>query len=607
MPRPALPRRSLPISRLLLLAVGSLLALAGGSALLLLRATSEHLLIEVGTRSVLRTMDLVETVVRSQLDPAQLQVESLGRLMQAPKVDLANSDQIADILQGALASTPQIRVLAYCDAQLKFLSVVRDANGAGLTVDQFDAHDNDLVSSLDAMMRSADAARWGELIDAKVLNRTLLNVRYPIRRNGQYQGFLVAGVTTREMSRVAKSMRDLVGISTYLSLSIGRQQILAHPALAADERATTARQLFEELTAKHERHTLNVRKFEEAVANPLGWGEVEVFQFDYDGDKFAGFTRSLDGYGEPPLVIGAYCAAKTLYAPQRLLYSATATAFVVLAVALGLAAWLSRAISKPIRRVSAGVTQVGQFNLHDIDEMSPSRLREVDDLAKSFNRMLAALRSLSTYIPRKLAELVVQGVVGASVGTERRELTVMFTDIAEFTALSEGMDATEVAEFINEHLTMLAECVDETGGTIDKYIGDALMAFWGAPQRLENTAEAACRAAALMARRLGEDNRRRVAAAQPPVRLRIGIHTGPLVVGNIGAAGRINYTVVGDTVNVAQRLESLGKQVDADAEVIVLLSAATAAQVTTDFVTHPEGDFQLRGKQRDITVLRLDV
>ena len=289
------------------------------------------------------------------------------------------------------------------------------------------------------------------------------------------------------------------------------------------------------------------------------------------------------------------------------LYTVGAIGVVVLIVALILAAWLSRAVSKPIRRVSAGVTQIGHFDINDVREIEPSRIREVDDLAKSFNRTVVALRSFSTYVPHKLANLVVQGVVGASVTSEERELTVMFTDIAGFTSLSEGMNAVEVAEFVNEHLTMLAECVEESGGTIDKYIGDALMAFWGAPQTMENAADVACRAAMRMAQRLQQDNQKRQAEGKQPVRLRVGIHTGPLVVGNIGAPGRINYTVVGDTVNVAQRLEALGKEVDPDAEVIVLLSAATGKQLAEDVPTEPAGEFQLRGKQREMSVLRLEV
>ena len=181
----------------------------------------------------------------------------------------------------------------------------------------------------------------------------------------------------------------------------------------------------------------------------------------------------------------------------------------------------------------------------------------------------------------------------------------MFTDIAGFTAMCEGMDAKEVADFLNHHLALLADKVEIEGGTIDKYIGDALMAFWGAPERIENTALGACRAALAMAKVISEDNKARAADGMKPVRLRVGIHTGPLVVGNIGAPSRINYTVVGDTVNTAQRLEALGKEVDPDAEVAILISSATKAQLSSEFVTIPANSFHVKGKTEKVDVYRL--
>ena len=609
MPSQAHRRRTLPLSWLLLLSIGSLVALAGGSVLLLLRATSENLLTDAGSRTLLRTMDVVEIVVRGQLDPVRSQVESVGRLISDPKFDLSNTEQVIDILQGALASTLQVRVLAFCDADRKFISAVRDADSVTIAIEQFDGSNDSTVDSIDSTMRIATAARWGDLIDFAAIDRKLLNVCFPLRRDGEYLGFLAAGITTRELSRVTASIRELMGVSTYLMF--GGQQILAHPALIDGEEPEEVSKLFAQLTAaQNQLAAVTIRDpsaTEGAHDVPFEMGEVVAFEFKFDEKKYAGFTRSLGDYGEPSLAVGAYCVAKLIHAPIQLLYSAGAIGFVVLAVALAVAAWLSRAVAKPIRRVSAGVAQIGQLDLSDVNEMDSSLLSEVDDLATSFNRMLSALRAFSTYVPVRLANLVVQGVVGASVASEERELTVMFTDIASFTALSEGMDASEVAEFVNEHLTLLAECVEETGGTIDKYIGDALMAFWGAPERMKNSSVAACQAATLMVQRLKEDNQRRLAAGKQPIRLRIGIHTGPLVVGNIGAPGRINYTVVGDTVNVAQRLESLGKQIDAEAEVVALLSAATANHLDETFRLESQGEHQLRGKQHDVRVLRLQV
>ena len=140
--------------------------------------------------------------------------------------------------------------------------------------------------------------------------------------------------------------------------------------------------------------------------------------------------------------------------------------------------------------------------------------------------------------------------------------------------LAEHLSTPETAAFLNDHFRLLAICVEAEGGTIDKFIGDSLMAFWGAPDAQLDHAARACRAARAIA---AADRMRTIAIdaskGVKPVRIRVAIHTGPTIVGNIGAPGRINYTIIGDTVNIAQRIENIAKEhMTADDEVVVLVS-----------------------------------
>ena len=325
------------------------------------------------------------------------------------------------------------------------------------------------------------------------------------------------------------------------------------------------------------------------------------------GDRFFVLRRYIGRYGDRPFTAGLIRRTADADAPLRLMYLSAWVGVACLVVALFCAILLSRAVAQPIIRVTDGVGKISQLNLADVKPAPTSWIREVSDLAISFNSMLGGLRKFETYVPRSLVRrLIAEGHEGDIV-SEERVLTVMFTDIAGFTSMCEGMSATEVADFINHHLSLLAECVEAEAGTIDKYIGDALMAFWGAPEVMENTALGACRAARKMVVSLRRDNAERLADGLPPIRLRIGIHTGPLVVGDIGAPSRINYTVVGDTVNTAQRLEALGKEVDADADVIVLLSAETKALLPAESSTTEAGAFTVKGKEEAVRVHRLDV
>ena len=167
------------------------------------------------------------------------------------------------------------------------------------------------------------------------------------------------------------------------------------------------------------------------------------------------------------------------------------------------------------------------------------------------------------------------------------------------------MSPPDVAEFINHHLTLVSNCIEQEGGTIDKYIGDAVMAFWGAPDSIDNQTLRAVRAAAALQVSLAKDNQDRARADMPLVRIRIGIHTGPLIVGDIGSPNRINYTVIGDVVNTTQRLEALGKDVDPNAESIVLVSRSVRDRVGGDMKFDEIGLMSVKGRTGEIDVFRM--
>jgi class 3 adenylate cyclase len=232
-------------------------------------------------------------------------------------------------------------------------------------------------------------------------------------------------------------------------------------------------------------------------------------------------------------------------------------------------------------------------------------MRELDEAAGAFNLMLGGLHWFESYVPRKLVRRLMSETERTLL-SEEREVTLMFSDIVGFTTMVENLPPAETADFLNGHFALITSCVEAEGGTVDKYIGDAVMAFWGAPEHQADHAARACRAAQAVATALAHDNADRRRAGQPPVRIRIGLHTGPVVVGNIGAPDRVNYTVVGDTVNTCQRIEALGKSVaPADGDVTILMSEATRRELDPSFVTQSVGRHALKGRSAEIEVFRL--
>jgi adenylate cyclase len=191
--------------------------------------------------------------------------------------------------------------------------------------------------------------------------------------------------------------------------------------------------------------------------------------------------------------------------------------------------------------------------------------------------------------------------------TVEREITILFSDLVGFTRLSERMNAADTAATLNSHFDLLCREIEISGGTVDKFLGDGVMAFWGAPEAEPDHASRAITAASRILDAIARENRKRRDEDLPPLRLRIGIHTGRAVVGNIGGGSRQNYTIVGDAVNLAQRLEQLGKELmEPESDGIAVVSAATAKAAGNAGRFRPAGTHVLRGREKPVAVLVLD-
>jgi class 3 adenylate cyclase len=171
----------------------------------------------------------------------------------------------------------------------------------------------------------------------------------------------------------------------------------------------------------------------------------------------------------------------------------------------------------------------------------------------------------------------------------------MFTDLRGFTRTASRLSPAQTASYLNDHFALLGACVEAEGGTIDKYIGDSMMAFWGAPEQQADHVIRACRAARAIAVAVTAENGARQAQGLDAIRMRVGISTGTALVGNFGAPTRINYTLVGDAVNIAQRLEQLGREFEADGDVITLITEDCYAC----FCEHGSAAFVGRREVRD--------
>ena len=307
--------------------------------------------------------------------------------------------------------------------------------------------------------------------------------------------------------------------------------------------------------------------------------------------------------GEAQLELDLGVLVEPIVAEAQRQLSALAVAVTLLGVGSGIA--FVALLVGPLRRLRAGVERLSKGDL--AVRVPPTSQDEVGELTRAFNEMGESLqqkeriqsafgRYVSDYVLNQLLETGADGTLG---GTER-EVTILFADIRRFTRLSEGMKASDVVALLNEVFQLASDQILEHGGTIDKFIGDSVMAYFGAPVPDPDHPLQAVRAAVAIQQALAERNAR-FAPDALRVELGVGIHTGIVVVGTIGSDHRSDFTAIGDAVNVAHRLEKLARPSQ------ILVSEAVQRRVRAALRLRFEGERQLSGRLEPVHVYSVEL
>jgi adenylate cyclase len=221
--------------------------------------------------------------------------------------------------------------------------------------------------------------------------------------------------------------------------------------------------------------------------------------------------------------------------------------------------FLSAMVSLPLERLAMKVTRIEDLDGENLPPLQ-SAISEISVLSKAIHTLGTTVRSFASFVPVGLVRQLVDSDRQLELGGRSRFLTIFFTDLEAFSTLSEELPTQELMLRVSAYLETVTKAVNAEAGTIDKFIGDGVMAFWGAPALLEDHAWHACVAALRTQRGMGELNERWLREGLKPLKVRIGIHSDAVLVGNIGSRARMDYTVMGDGVNVAARLEGINKE-----------------------------------------------
>jgi adenylate cyclase len=281
--------------------------------------------------------------------------------------------------------------------------------------------------------------------------------------------------------------------------------------------------------------------------------------FPSDGVQYVGAFQVIGSAGGPEWIAGVVMredeVLQVVYSTRR---QALTLGLVLLTVAVVLGSVVAHRISGPLNVVARDLEQVGRFELSPGPSPS-SFVEEIAVVGGSVDRMKSGLRSFGRYVPTELVgDLLTRGE-DAHLGVQYRRMTILFSDVAGFSQIAERLPPERLIEQLSEYLLAMTSILREEHGTIDKFLGDGILAFFNAPRDVPDHVRRACLAAVRSKLRLEELNRAWEAAGKSAFRMRIGLHVDETLVGNIGTPERFDYTVVGDAVNLANRLESLNK------------------------------------------------
>ncbi|SDT99465.1 adenylate/guanylate cyclase domain-containing protein [Stappia sp. ES.058] len=554
-------------------------------------------------KAVLATGAL-ERQVRDHLDLAASAVNGLKTQLDGRPLGPVAFPDLRPVLLAAVHANPAIDVLVISHPGGEEFGVYRSETGKLWPFRRQQVPEVASRYSLPEIGMNAPAT-WGPLMTSD--GSLYANVTVPLVEAGRLSGYLTAAVSTEEIGNTVRQLDD--GPFATVFIIANGDEVIAHsdlerlPQIDGKPAVLPARIAdLGDVALQRFRTSPRLENFRRANAAGVDVRDMETSD---DGPDYLSMTKTIAGYGPGVWTVGQYYEASSISREVQRLFGSAAVGLVSIVIALGLSILLVRRAARPLSEIARRAEYVGSLDFDQVDPLPRSRIRELDQVYQAFNAMVIGLKAMNTYVPRSLfRKLMRLGVDSAAVAQER-DLTCIFTDIVGFTSVSEHLTAPETARLLNDHFALLVAAVEAEGGTVDKFVGDGMLAFWGAPDRREDHAMAATRACLAISRSVQAANEKAVEDGREPIRLRIGIHSGRAVVGNVGALDRWNYTVVGDAVNLCERLQTLGRDVAPDAEVVILASDETVSRIGAAGAA-PLGAYQLRGRSGPVTVWRID-
>ena len=504
------------------------------------------------------------------LEPAERILPELKNFTDRGLINPVDSDRLGIFLAERLRQEENVSWLSFTDSATgAFTGAWRDADGrigvnhSDPNVDNgrpkefllgLDGSRSQLpprnASSYDARTRSwyqKATAGGGSMVWTQPYNfnegTTGISACQALYEQGRLVGVFTADFTTSDinefLNRVIQDRKLLLFVDTLSGDSLGVASEMSLPRDALLEQSQKLYQLDQP---------------------KLGTGQISFHSFQLGGQSYVSVVTPFTLPSGLTFLTGVVGLESDFLGSAKNNLALTAIiGLIALTAGTLFAIWLSHELATPLTKLSNDLEQVGRFELTNLPPPK-SAVREIVIVGDSLDRMKSGLRSFIKYVPRDVVRELILQKQDATRGGALRRLTLFFSDVAGFTRISENLTPTEVFAELGDYFELVTDIVVERfGGTLDKFVGDGIVAFFNAPAPIENHAEVACQAALEVVQKLYDVEAERRAVNRPIFKTRIGLHTGEVLVGNIGTQQRLSYSAIGDAVNLSSRLEGLNK------------------------------------------------
>jgi adenylate cyclase len=514
------------------------------------------------------------------------------------RVSLADVDRLDGFMFGALGTTPQVRSVGLLTADGKTRRWLRAAKAAIVE----DVSERSPARALLERGPSLSGPEWLPPIRSFTNRRAVLVHATPLRVEGRFVGMLVQVVPVVRLSRDMDAIARESNVTPFVLF--GKDRVLAHPYMSADEVQSLDNPL-PDISSLGD--AVLARIYQPDNSSPLGMRTLtnaKASAVTIAGERYVILYRELERFGPEKLTVGAYVNVDRSPEgwPMRRAMQAVLAGVAVLVLAVLFAAIAGRRLSQPIRVLAQAASTAREGKLDEVPKLRRSAIKEFDDAARAFNAMVDGLRErtiIRNTLGRFVSEEVARGLLSGKGELEPVEAkaTALVCDLESFTLLTDSLGPRRVVEFLNAYFEAMAQIIERYNGVITQFQGDAVLAVFNVPIHDRDHAAHAVSAAIEMVRAADEHE-----FAGVRVRNRIGISTGRMLAGAVGSRGRLTYTVHGNTVNVASRIEAMNK----DLGTRILVSGKTAERCA-GIALRQVAEVEVRGYGERVTLFTPEV